>query len=230
MTCLGVSAMQLLDAIETQMICNRLPLVGITVSAVPCCNTPIVLALHWHGFVERTLPVPAPEDDALSGETVRYEPVPSSCLQLTQRWDRVADLDCAVIEVAWELGAWNLRRTEARPFLRSGAPAAEALECEMVFGRPGMLHDGLSPAVSEIPDADELVEAAGRMGYLFWKFHPVRGGIWNDGRDDLTLERGGYRNPSCPADSVPVENPQTLRRQRQIVYEFGKSDVGSMPN
>ena len=219
--------MQLLDAIETQMICNRLPLVGITVSAVPCRNTPIVLALHWHGFVEHKLHVPASEDDAPAGETVRYEPVPSSCLQITQRWDRVTDLDCAVMEVAWELGAWNLRRTEARPFMRPGAPVAEVFECEMVFGRPEILHDGLPPAVSEVPDADDLVEAAGRMGYLFWKFYPVRGGIWNDAGEDLTLEPGGYRNPSCPADSVPVEDPQTLRRPRQIVYEFGKSNVGS---
>ena len=219
--------MRLLDAIETQMTCNRLPLVAITVSAVPSSNTPIVLALHWHGFIEHTLHVHAPDDDAPAGETVRYEPVPSSCLQITQRWDRVTDLDCAVIEVAWELGAWNLRRTEARPFLRPGAPAAEVFECEMVFGRPEILHDGLSPAVSEVPDADDLVEAAGRMGYLFWQFHPVRGGIWNDAGKDLTLERGGYRNPSCPADSVPVENPQTLRRSRKIVYEFGKSDGGS---
>ena len=222
--------MQLLDAIETQMICNRLPLVGITVSAVPCCNTPIVLALHWHGFVERTLPVPAPKDDAPAVETVCYEPVPSSCLQITQRWDRVTDLDCAVMEVAWELGAWNLRRTEARPFMRPGAPVAEVFECEMVFGRPEILHDGLPSAVSEVPDADDLVEAAGRMGYLFWKFHPVRGGIWNDAGEDLTLERGGYRNPSCPADSVPVENPQTLRRPRQIVYEFGKSETLEVPS
>ena len=56
-----------------------------------------------------------------------------------------------------------------------------------------------------VHDSDHLVEAAGRMGYLFRKFYPVHGAIWNDAGNDLTLERGGYRNPSCPADSVPVE-------------------------
>jgi ATP-dependent protease HslVU (ClpYQ) peptidase subunit len=42
--------MELLDRIETQLISNRLPLVAITVAAVPYANTPVVLTLHWHGF------------------------------------------------------------------------------------------------------------------------------------------------------------------------------------
>ena len=41
--------MQLLDCIETQLVCNRLPLVGVTVAAVPlvtatACFTPVVRA------------------------------------------------------------------------------------------------------------------------------------------------------------------------------------------
>ncbi len=219
--------MELLDAIETQLICNRLPLVGVTISAVPCRNTPIVLSLHWHGFVEHTLA--APELGAPCGETVVYEAVPSSCLQINQRWDRMTDLDYAVIEVAWELGAWNLRRIEARPFMRPGAPVGEVYECETSFGRPAMLHDGQAPAVAEVPDVDDLVEAAGRMGYLHWKFHPVRGGVWEEASEDLTLEAGGYRNPSCPALSVPTENPQSLRKPRQVVYQFGKSETIEVP-
>jgi len=47
--------MHLLDRIETQLISNRLPLVAITVAAVPYANTPVVLTLHWHGFVETRL-------------------------------------------------------------------------------------------------------------------------------------------------------------------------------
>ena len=44
--------MELLEQIESQLISNRLPLVAVTVAAVPYANTPIVLGLHWHGFVE----------------------------------------------------------------------------------------------------------------------------------------------------------------------------------
>ena len=47
--------MQLLDCIETQIISNRLPLVAVTMAAVPYANTPVVLTLHWHGFVETRL-------------------------------------------------------------------------------------------------------------------------------------------------------------------------------
>jgi len=47
--------MHLLDRIETQLISNRLPLVAISVAAVPYANTPVVLTLHWHGFVETRL-------------------------------------------------------------------------------------------------------------------------------------------------------------------------------
>ena len=43
--------MHLLDRIETQLMSNRLPLVAISVAAVPYANTPVVLTLHWHGFV-----------------------------------------------------------------------------------------------------------------------------------------------------------------------------------
>jgi hypothetical protein len=218
--------MELLDAIETQMICNRLPLVGVTVSAVPCRNTPIVLGLHWHGFIEHAL-TESVEDR--SAATVRYEPVPSSCLQINQRWDDDADLDYAVIEVAWELGAWNLTRLEARPFMRLGGSVSEVHQCEMAFGCPSLLQDGASPTVSEVPDAEDLLEAAGRAGYRYWKFHPVRGGIWEECTEDLTLEAGGYRNPSCPAQSVRMENPQSLRRPRQVVYQFGKSVTLDLP-
>ena len=205
-----------------------LPLVGVTVSAVPCRNTPIVLGLHWHGFVEHTL-TDGVEDDVKPRPTLRYEPVPSSFLQINQRWDDDSDLDYAVIEVAWELGAWNLTRLEARPFMRLGGSVSEVHQCEMAFGCPSILHDGSAPTVSEVPDADDLLEAAGRAGYRYWKFLPVRGGIWEDCKEDLTLESGGYRNPSCPTMSVQMENPASLRRHRQVVYQFGKSVTLDLP-
>jgi hypothetical protein len=68
--------MHLLDLIETQQVSNRLPLVAVSMAAVPYANTPVVLALHWHGFIEHTL---AP---VVTATTVRYESVPSSVLQV----------------------------------------------------------------------------------------------------------------------------------------------------
>ena len=68
--------MNLLDLIENQVIANRLPLVAISLAAVPHTNTPTVLTLHWHGFVEVKL-----TDDST---TVGYQPVPSSALQINR--------------------------------------------------------------------------------------------------------------------------------------------------
>lgn len=206
--------MKLLDPIESQLVANRLPLVGVTVAAVPYANTPVVLTLHWHGFVETKLA------DVTDANVVAYQPVPSSALQVNDRWDRHEDLEHAILEVAWELGAWDLARQEARPFIRPGGTARESFECMNAFGQPPVLIEGQPPVVAEVPDGDELIETAGRSGYVQWTFRPVRGGLWAETAEDETLEAGGYRNPPCPHLSAPTR-PGASRR---IVYQFGRSD------
>jgi hypothetical protein len=210
--------MQLLDRIETQLISNRLPLVAITVAAVPYANTPVVLTLHWHGFVETRLA------EVTDANVVAYQPVPSSALQVNDRWDRLDELENEVLDVAWELGSWDLARLEALPFVRPGASEQESVECRGAFGVPPVVIDGQSPVVAEVPDADELIEAAARAGYLQWMFRPVRGGVWADVAEDLTLEDGGYRNPPCPYVATPARVRESLgRRPRRVVYQFGRA-------
>ena len=207
--------MNLLDLVETQLISNRLPLVAVSLAAVPAANTPVVLTLHWHGFVE----VKLTEDS----EAVGYQSVPSSALQVNERWDRFEDLENAALETAWELGAWGLERTEAKPFDRLGADAAETTCGMHAFGHSVLKIDGDSPFVADVPDADELVQAAARSGYIHWLFRPVRGGLWSEVTDDITLEPGGYRNPPCPVLAKPVEAPAHLPRSRRMHYAFGRS-------
>lgn len=207
--------MDLLDLIETQLIANRLPLVAVSLAAVPHTNTPTVLTLHWHGFVEVKL-----ADDA---NAVAYQPVPSSALQINQRWDRLDDLDNETLETAWELGAWNLERVEARPFARVGADTSETIGGMHAFGTSPLSIEGDSPFVADVPDSDELIEAAGRSGYVQWLFRPVRGGLWSEVADDETLQPGGYRNPPCPVLSKAPERRITPR-ERRCVYQFGRSN------
>ena len=209
--------MQLLDRIETQLIANRLPLVGITVAAVPYANTPVVLTLHWHGFVETRLA------DVTDANVVAYQPVPSSALQVNDRWDKLDELENEVLDVAWELGSWDLARTEALPFVRPGASEQESLECMGMFGTLPLAIEGQPPIVAEVPDSEDLIEAASRSGYVQWLFRPVRGGVWADVAEDTTLEEGGYRNPPCPYLAKPARVGRTLR-PRRIVYQFGRSD------
>jgi hypothetical protein len=66
--------MHLLDRIETQLISNRLPLVAITVAAVPYANTPVVLTLHWHGFVEMRLAASS-EANVVGGDGLPLPPL-----------------------------------------------------------------------------------------------------------------------------------------------------------
>jgi hypothetical protein len=207
--------MNLLDLIENQVIANRLPLVAVSLAAVPHTNTPTVLTLHWHGFVEVKL-----TDDS---NAVGFQPVPSSALQINRRWDRFDDLDAETLEAAWELGAWNLERLEARPFARMGAPTSETIEGMHAFGSSPLAIDGEAPFVADVPDSEELINAAGRSGYVQWLFRPVRGGLWSDAGDDVTLQPGGYRNPPCPILSEARERRLTPR-DRRWVYQMGRSD------
>jgi len=207
--------MQLLDRIETQLVSNRLPLVAITVAAVPYANTPVVLTLHWHGFVETRL---AQVSDA---NIVAYQSVPSSALQINDRWDAITQLENEVLDVAWELGSWDLARMAAPPFVRPGATEQESLECMGAFGSLPLQIDGQPPVVAEVPDAGELIETASRSGYVHWLFRPVRGGVWAEVADDATLEDGGYRNPPCPYLAAPTRPER--RRPRKVVYQFGRA-------
>jgi hypothetical protein len=205
--------MELLEPIESQLISNRLPLVAVTVAAVPCANTPIVLGLHWHGFVEVKLV------DIADAQTLRYDSVPSSALQINDRWDDFAQLDDAALRVAWELGAWDIARHDAPPVQRAGARAFEAMDCMTAFGFYPYQIDGSAPFVAEVPDADELMELAAKRGYIKWQFRPVRGGIWKNVSDDVTLEEGGYRNGPCPR----ISSPSIFGKARRMVYRLGRS-------
>lgn len=212
--------MHLLDRIETQLISNRLPLMAVSVAAVPYANTPVVLTLHWHGFVETRL---AEVPDA---NVIAYQSVPSSALQLNERWDQFDELENELLDVAWELGSWDLARREAPPFVRPGADEQESLECMSAFGAIPVTIDGQPPVVAEVPDAEDLIGAAARSGYVQWLFRPVRGGVWAEVADDLTLEQGGYRNPPCPLVATDTDIGRA-RRPRRIVYTLGRGKLDS---
>ena len=207
--------MELLERIEEQIQSTQLPLFAITVSAVPCPDTPVILTLHWHAFVrERLL-------ESERAEPVAFRPVPSSALQLNQRWDDLLQLDQAALDAGWELGAWDVARAERPACTRPGADSAEALECLKAFGAfPGAGNAGEPVVVSDAPDADELLNVAARRGYVTWTFRPVHGGIWRDVADDATLRPDGTREPPCPV--LPIR--PTGERVRRTVYRFGMSD------
>ncbi len=208
------------DFISDQVSATGQPLFGVTVAAVPCPDTPVILTLHWHGFVEERI---APLDIA---KPVQFSSVPSSALQLNTRWTDLMSLDLAAMEAGWELGAWDVSRAERKACHRLGAPHKESLECMQAFGS---LPDGVQGermVVSETPDADDLLDVAARSGYILWTFRPVHGGIWADVSDDSTLRSDGTRKPPCPHRPVPSSG----RKSSETVYRFGVSQGGITAN
>jgi hypothetical protein len=209
--------MEILERIEDQISATGLPLFGITLAAVPCPDTPVILTLHWHAFIKER-PAAAEEREPLS-----FTPVPSSALQLNDRWEDLVSVDRAAMEAAWELGAWDVARAERPACLRPGAPSGEALECLQAFGALPFGVNGNQAVVNEAPDADELMQLAAARGYLLWAFRPVSGGIWADYAEDATLTSTGRRAPTCPLTPIPP----SCDRKRQTVYRFGVSPAGS---
>lgn len=203
--------MHILDRIEDQLAATSLPLVGITLAAVPCPDTPVILTLHWHGFVKEKL---IEHEDA---EAISYTPIPSSALQVNERWGDLLTLDRAAMDAGWGLGAWDVARAERPGCMRAGADATEAMECLQAFGSFPYGINGSQVVVSDAPDADDLVQLAAERGYLMWQFRPVKGGIWAEFADDATLEAEGRRKPPCPL--IPI--PPTCEGRRKTVYRFG---------
>jgi hypothetical protein len=205
--------MQILERIEDQIVATKLPLVGITLAAVPCPDTPVILTLHWHGFIRQKL---IELEDA---EPVAYTPIPSSALQLNDRWRSLLAVDEAAMEAAWELGAWDVARAERPACMRAGASCTEALECLQAFGSFPYGINGNQVVISDAPDADDLVQVAAECGYLMWRFRPVRGGIWAEFADDATLGPEGTRPGPCPHRPIPP----VCDGKRETVYRFGVS-------
>jgi len=202
--------LRILERIEDQIAYTRLPLVAITLAAVPCPDTPVILTLHWHGFVREK---PA----HVETETISYAPIPSSTLQVNDRWKDLVAVDRAAMEAAWELGAWDVSRAERPGCTRPGARSSEALECLQAFATFPFGIDGNEVVVADAPDAQDLVQLAASRGYLTWAFRPVKGGIWADYADDATLGPEGRRSGPCPHRPIPP----TCDARRQTVYRFG---------
>jgi hypothetical protein len=203
--------MQIVDCIEAQMAATNLPLVGITLAAVPCPDTPVILTLHWHGFIKEKL------IEAEEADVILFTPIPSSALQLNERWPDLVALDCAAMDAGWRLGAWDVARAERPGCMRPGADGTEALECLQAFGAFPFGINGNQVVVADTPDADDLIDLAASRGYLMWMFRPVKGGIWAEYADDATLDSDGARLVPCPHTPIPP----ACDGKRKTVYRFG---------
>ncbi|WP_443114476.1 diguanylate cyclase [Herbaspirillum seropedicae] len=201
--------MEIFDDVTAQMEAIRLPLYAISVSAAHAADSPLYLFLHWHGF-QRATPLHLP------GISIPPRPVPSSLLQVDGPWYSDLLRDEVVLQLAWRLGAWDVRRTYARACNEIGAPPREALQCRQAFGEGDEDHP---VTLDETPQGRrDAMQLAARRGYWRWLFHPVKGGLWSQlAQDDETLASDGARAGPCPVAPLPTEG-----RGRQTVYRMGR--------
>jgi hypothetical protein len=204
--------MNILEHVNGQIGALNLPLCAITLTAIPQPDTPVLLMLHWHAFRRDFL------YGAENAQPVAFRSVPSSMLQINERWNDLAAIDLAALEAGWELGAWDVTRQQRLGCLRPGAESSESLECMQAFGAYPDWMGGNDLVVSEAPDAEELFELGANSGYFTWSFRPVKGGLWAELADDETLKPDGSRDPACPL--LPA--PAPLRQVGHTTYRFGK--------
>lgn len=200
--------MDILPTITAQMASLGLPLYAFTLSAVPRPASPLLLILHWHGF--RTAPRPG-----YPADTWPSQPIPATALQIDCDWRHPEDIDAAMLDAAWQLGAWDIERTRSRACNHIGVPEREALACRQSFAE----HPLAKPEaawVTEAPDRAALMHFAATRGYLRWQFRPVRGGLWQSLADDATLGDDGGRAPPCPV------RPRVNQAGR-VVYRLGRA-------
>lgn len=198
--------MNLFETISSQVSFVNLPLFAVSLTALPVPNTPLLLMLHWHGF----------RKNPPTGQQSRHAPfesVPGSALQLNESWASVSALDEAMLDAAWQLGAWELDRAEKRACATVGAPGEEELACCQAFARhPMMPQDAM---LTEAPDLDEMLQLGSRIGYVAWKFRPTQSGIWSDTAVDESLDADGGRKLPCPVSAIaPVGTKVSTTRYR----------------
>lgn len=203
--------MEILHSITTQMTAVGLPLYAVTMTAIPRPDTPLLLMLHWHGF-RRDKRASAPGRPA-------HLPVPGSVLQINAPWRSLEEIDQAMLDAAWQLGAWDMERQQRRACSTVGASAREALECRQAFGDNPFVPGDETHMLAEAPDRTELMLLGAARGYVRWQFRPVRGGLWRDIAGDDTLTAEGGRNPPCP---IRPELPPA-GRGRRMVYRLGRA-------
>lgn len=182
--------MDIFHTLTAQMQVMQLPLYAVTLTAVPRADTPVLLMCHWHGFRQAQaspLPMLKPQ----------LKPVPGSALQINVRWQLPEVVEEAVLDAAWQLGAWDVQREECRACNYIGASPQEALACKQAFGKyDDVMDDEL--LISDAPDQDEMLHLGAKVGYIRWQFRPVNGGLWRDTAEDDTLLADGRRIPPCP--------------------------------
>ena len=145
--------MRVFDNVVEQVQSVGLPVVAVSLTAIPRANTPALLMVHRHGFARplnpRFVQTSTPREAAKC--------VPGSALQLSDTWLEMEHLDDAMLQAAWQFGAWDLVREERRGCNTAGASEREALECRQAFAEDPFDRPAEELMLADAPDREALM-------------------------------------------------------------------------
>ncbi len=208
--------MQVFDKVMDQAQSIGLPVMAVALTAVSCPNTPVLLMVHWHGFARPQTPRHV-QTSAIPADPVG---IPGSVLQVNDTWLAMEHLDNAMLQAAWQFGAWDLLREERRGCNTAGASDQEALECRQAFAENPFDGPADDYMLTQAPDRSELMQWGAQRGYVRWQFHPVKNGLWSNSGGDESLLADGSRRLPCPVAAKPAVGT----RVRQTRYRLGQSN------
>jgi hypothetical protein len=202
-------AMTLIDTILTLAAQTRGRLSGIGLAAIidGQADCPAVARITWSA-------VPA-EVAEISAAWLQPEPA----IWTLPGLDAEA-ADAAFLTVAWQLGAWDVLRTERAPLPPEADPMAPMHGITAALGAAYML-TGEQPVESAV-DVRRWAHAAARHGWITWyakPMHlapPVRVNAWQ--MRDRSLLANGIR---APRDFAPHE-PVWIGTDHQTVIRLGR--------
>lgn len=201
--------MNIYQLLTAQMAGMQLPLFAVSLTAIPRANTPFLLMMHWHGFRQTIIP-------ELPQMKPIFESVPCSALQVNKIWGLPEIIEQDILDAAWQLGAWDLKREEHRGCNTIGASMQEAQACKQAFGV--FEQDTELPLIAEAPDQKDMLDLGAKVGFMRWIFRPVSGGLWESTAEDDTLLDDGKRALPCPVKPLALKGG----KHSYTNYRFGK--------
>lgn len=214
----------LLDAAKTPALCGiNTSCVSIAYLRTPCRYA--WLTITW------SMPeteVEAAEINQLPGVTATFAARPAdTVIAIPAELASPAELEEAILQAAYELGAWDVCRMESPP-LPDGADWQEPrYGVAGAFGRAPQLNI-LGGLLLQTGDAatDGVCEQAAREGYTSWRFvplalsEPFRRARW--GGLDTTLAPDCTRSGVQPFKLAKFWHPNTPGYGHEHQYQFGR--------
>lgn len=142
------------------------------------------------------------------------------------------ELESAVLQTAWELGAWDVSRLEHARLPVGAAWHEPRYGLMSDFGHSPYLICGQPMAVGDVAD-DDTCELAAASGWVTWTFVPMclttpQTQKKHMGKDK-TLTTSGKRTGIMPMMQMMWWHPIDPHTAHQHIYEMGKTTPANVP-